>query len=49
MIRCGPKKGTDQVRASFVVPDEGLYGHLVTVLCAFQRLSPLDLCSVPSC
>jgi hypothetical protein len=40
MIRCAPKKGTDQVRATFVVADEGLYGHLVAVVGDFNGWDP---------
>jgi hypothetical protein len=40
MIRCAVKKGTDQVRATFVVPDGGLYGHLVAVVGDFNGWDP---------
>lgn len=36
MIKCARKKGTDEVRATFVVPDGHLYGHVVAVVGDFN-------------
>ena len=40
MIKCARKKGTDQVRATFVVPDGHLYGHIVAVVGDFNGWDP---------
>jgi hypothetical protein len=40
MIRRAREKGTDQVRATFVVPDGDLYGCLVAVVGDFNGWDP---------
>jgi hypothetical protein len=40
MIRCAVKQGTDQVCATFVVPDGHLYGHVVAVVGDFNGWDP---------
>ena len=40
MIRCAQVKGTDEVRATFVVPDGHLYGHVVAVVGDFNDWAP---------
>jgi 1,4-alpha-glucan branching enzyme len=40
MIRCALEKGTNQVRATFVVPDGDLYGCLVAVVGEFNDWDP---------
>lgn len=40
MISCARKKGTEQVRATFVVPSDHLYGHVVAVVGDFNDWDP---------
>lgn len=40
MIQLAPKEGTDQVRATFAVPDGHLYGHVVALVGDFNGWDP---------
>jgi hypothetical protein len=40
VIKRARKKGTDEVRATFVVPDDHLYGHVVAVVGDFNGWDP---------
>jgi hypothetical protein len=40
MIQCTPKKGSDEVRATFTFPDGDLDGHLIALVGDFNGWDP---------